>query len=176
MKKRREGFSLTAILVIVPLIGLIAAGAYMWKTAATFRSMTEENSTVTATVQSVKDSVFWIPNTDTVKVEYGVDGEEYTADIITDKGSVHEGDTTTIFYNPKKPIEAATEDHYHYLMRSYRTQMIIFGAIFVVFLILRILLFKAKGTIKGENLPGFVTGSGPVYHSFLKLQGKNKKR
>lgn len=146
MKKNNARLSITTIIVITPLIGLIVAGLYLWQTAGTFNTIKADNMTTAALAESVSDSVFWIPDTDTISARYEVDGQEYTAHILAEKGSVHEGDTITLYYNAQKPNEASTEDNYRYLINTYKTEMLILGAVFVVFLLLKLLFRRIKAT------------------------------
>ncbi|MBQ1397791.1 MAG: hypothetical protein IIY93_02855 [Clostridia bacterium] len=129
MDDKKAMRTLTLGLVEVPLAVLILMALSVFSLRSTFQSVVKSNTTVAATVDSAVKSGFQYPGTDTLTVDYTVDGKEYTTFVLTKSGTLQEGDTLTLLYDAKKPAEASTQEHYDAVMKTYKVYLVILAVI-----------------------------------------------
>ena len=170
MEQRKPGCGLTFVMVIIPLLVVLSYGITMLSATGMYNSLKNGDTAVTATVEQNKGPSFWIKEADTVSVRYEVDGEEYHADILTESGTTDAGDTMTVYYNPNWKSSAVTDTHYEFLIKTYRTGLIVSAIVFGALLLLRIII-GAVAMKRADNSGG---STHNVTNNYNRLTGEEQ--
>ena len=133
--KRGCGCGLSAIAFIFVCIFAIA----LFLTYYQHNSIRQSDAYTDAIVSGVKSADFIYSYSDRITLDYKVDGKDYQISQEVKAGSVNEGDTISLYYNPDKPQSAESEEIYEYDKWVFRyglvCSVIIWGILFVFRLI-----------------------------------------
>ena len=140
----------TLVFLVMPLAFFLFSGGFFLLNRSTYNSIQESHTTVEATVSKVTKS----KGSDTLVVNYTVDGKDYTTAIMAQSGKLKEGDTVELLCSTKAPAAATTEESYSYTVKTDKTRLLIAGIAFAIFLIIWIILVPVADRIEKKNRRG----------------------
>ena len=105
----------TLVFLVMPLAFFLFSGGFFLLNRSTYNSIQENHTIVEATVSKVTKS----KGSDTLVVDYTVDGKDYKTVITAESGKLKEGETLELLCSTKAPAAATTEENYKIMERYF---------------------------------------------------------
>lgn len=154
MDEKKAKHIITLVFLVMPLVFFLMLGGYSLLTRNTYNSILANCAIVEGTVSRVTRNGFPRGGTDTLIIDYTVDGKDYKTAILAESGKVQTGDTMELLYSTKTPGAAITDESYSYMAKSNKTSLIVAGIIFAVMLIIWIILVPVADSMEKRAMKG----------------------
>ncbi len=148
MDDKKSKRIVTLVFLVMPLAFFLFSGGFFLLNRSTYNSIQENHTIVEATVSKVTKS----KGSDTLVVDYTVDGKDYKTVITAESGKLKEGETMELLCSTKAPAAATTEENYSYTLKTDKTRLLIAGIAFAIFLIIWIILVPVADRIEKKAL------------------------